>query len=318
MTRFRAPGKAFLWGEFVALRGGPAAVASVGRFVDVSWTAQAGSSWSIESSLHGERIVTLDELLNTPPEGDVLASVVQTLHAGGEALAPSGTLVVDSSMLSSSGHAPVGLGSSAATTAAVTSVLVEPGERAVEFAVEAHRLFQGGLGSGYDVLTACLGGMRTIQARDGHLISSVLDLPDNVCLFLVARSTAPKTPQVIGALNAAGPAAEPILDELASISRELESACRSGQTSEVIEGIQAFSLGEQRLSAVIGVEIVPPSVRELAASLAPLAAACKPSGAGGDALVVVVCLAGCEQSVREVVREAGFRALDAELGVLPF
>jgi len=317
VTRFRAPGKAFLWGEFIALRGGPAAVTAVGRYVDATWTQSDSEGWSIESSLYPTRVTSLPELLDAQPRGDAICAVVQTLNQAGESLASSGTLSVDSSALASSEHSPVGLGSSAATTAAVTSVLLGSGERVVDLAVAAHRLFQGGLGSGYDVLSACLGGTRAIERTEAGLVSRVIDLPPELRILLVAGSTAPKTPSVIEALRRAGPATESILAELEGISRELDASCQKGGASQVIAGIRDFALAEERLGEAIGVEIVPHSVRSLSRAIEPLAATCKPSGAGGDGLVVVACQSEQERTVVESILEAGFRVVEAELGVSP-
>lgn len=309
-----APGKAFICGEFVALDGAPAVVAAVDRRVVVTCRSSQRPHWHVASNRPGEaRTVSLTTLLAADPVGNVLASIAQALAGHGVSLPTGLSLAIDSSALSTPQGRPLGLGSSAAVTVALVAALTDLSSGA-DMALQAHRALQGGLGSGYDVLCSQHGGVITVR-RDGQRNDITPVTPTGgLGIALIIGQTAPSTPSVIRALSAAGTEAQPILAEMALVSRAFAEGVSTAAPRLLIDQLTTFARLEAVLGDCIGAPIVPPGVRALGTELARLGAACKPSGAGGDGLIVALYHQPDESSVRAAVAEHGYAWLEAQIG----
>jgi phosphomevalonate kinase len=135
---FKVPGNLLLLGEFaVTLEGGLGIACAVDRFVTLE--VKKGGKLKIESSHSNDLILyTLNHLFKELP----------TLE-----------IKVDSSPLFKENGDKMGLGSSAAVVSGLTFACLEgiSKEKAFPIALEIHRAFQGGRGSGYDVAASLFG-----------------------------------------------------------------------------------------------------------------------------------------------------------------
>jgi len=313
-----APGKAFVCGEFVALEGGPAIVAAVSRRATARRVTREGDQWRVRSSYAPRaRVVTLAELRKADPQGDLLAAVVQCVSAAGAELPEGCFIASDARRLSDAEERPLGLGSSAASSVALCASLLPFSlrEQVERIAVDAHRAFQGGRGSGYDVIASARGGLSTIE-RDEYgaaRVSRTLG-PPGLRLLLATGTTAPSTPGVIAALEAArGAETAAILRGMRDAASEAALTLAAGSVRPFISAVREFGARECRLADQIGVDIFPEHVRRLARALEAHRGTAKPSGAGGDGLVCVVVPEGEHEAATSAIEEAGLKLLFADL-----
>ncbi len=150
------PGSVLLLGEYAVTRPGGIGVA-VATEPRVEAVATRGA-WQVSGSMGDERFGV--------EAGSLLSSVLDTCGS-----APGWRIHVDSAALAGP-SGKLGLGSSAATAVAVVALLLRliggvrpPPEAVIRSATVAHRAWQGGHGSGYDVATSALGGVVQIQRR---------------------------------------------------------------------------------------------------------------------------------------------------------
>jgi mevalonate kinase len=266
-----APGKLFLIGEYGVLHGHGAVVASVdrrvvGRFVPGATAATPLVKHVVEST--GAYLLESDARL------------------------PDGAPAIDSTALSSS-VGKLGLGSSAAVAAAgVGAMLAAAGcdlddARALAFtlAEHAHRLTQGGRGSGADVAAAIHGGIIYYARRADAVTVRPLDLPDAVELIVFSTGTPSSTIEHVRALEAYTEKQPDLcrtrLAAIGSMSEGFTASCLESDGRGVVEyAMQAYAALDA-LGREIGLPIVTPALAEAAKLAEELGGAAKPSGAGG-------------------------------------
>jgi phosphomevalonate kinase len=205
MRRLTVPGNLLLLGEYAVLEeGGLGVAAAVERRVVVTvkkaeeteitgaW-GTAAAEWKASergsSSLFGAVAAATERILRLRADVDELPRV--HLH-------------VDSSALFGSDGGKTGFGSSAASSVGVSYALLRSSgfgptdalHAAFSAAIEGHRSFQGGRGSGYDVAASAFGG---IGLFTGGTVPSFerLDLPWLGPFGLVRGAAPVRTPQSI-------------------------------------------------------------------------------------------------------------------------
>ncbi|MEM7154947.1 MAG: hydroxymethylglutaryl-CoA reductase, degradative [Myxococcota bacterium] len=284
-----APGKAFLIGEYAVLEGAPSIVTAV----DVRAIAHA-------------------------PRGDArpqISSVVQCAHRRVTAyLQEVGQEYpyVDTGRFYL-GSRKLGLGSSAAVTAAVVGYHLaanglDPRDPAIQqdalaIAIAAHSEAQGGGGSGGDVAAAVLGG--TLHFEQGKA-TPVTPLP-GLHLGFVDSGYAAITSDLVRRVRD-GEKAHPeqyaaAMEVLANASRKFIEAYVLGQDedAEAIQGevldqrfakireaTASHNKGLHMLQAMAGASFVTPEINTIIEQAEALGLAAKPSGASGGDLVVVL------------------------------
>ena len=277
-----APGKAFLIGEYAVLEGAPALVAAV----------------DVRAVAHAPR--------TEPPS---LTAVVRCAHArvaqylearGAEPC--GGAPVVDSGGFTM-GQRKLGLGSSAAVSAAVVGYhLANAGldprdptvrEDALSLALAAHAEAQGGGGSGADVAAAVLGGCLRFQDGKAHPIR----LPEGLVVGFVDAGAPAVTSSFVRQVKDAG-AKQPdayrhAMGTLAGAAEAFfeamraDPADRSGFLAALAEATQQHNRGLRQLAELSGAPILTPAIETVLAQARAEGLAAKPSGAGGGDLVVV-------------------------------
>ena len=136
-----APGKLLIAGEYAVLEGGPALVMAINRRVRASF----GSATTAASALHS---AIADTLALTPLKSAQLKLDSSELFKGGKKL---------------------GLGSSAALSVAAAALLSADdvlAEDVFAAALNIHRHFQAGRGSGFDVAASTYGGVLIHRVGD--------------------------------------------------------------------------------------------------------------------------------------------------------
>jgi phosphomevalonate kinase len=310
-----APGKLILTGEYAVLGGAPALVMAVDRRAvarRVAGTAAAGSPF-LEA---------------------VAAELAARRGAADPAARAARELVVDSSEFYD-GDAKLGLGSSAAVTAAAAAcALAEAGplDRAEVLAVAqaAHAAAQelrGARGSGADVAAAVHGGLIVYEmggaegAGAGAPRVERRSWPAGVRLvpFFTGRSA--DTPQLVAqvaAARAARPAAvDAALAEIAAASRIACDALAAPPERAAAALIAAFGRAGRAVEALAraaGADLVPGCVTAAGGALAPLGGVVKTTGAGGGDLAIgLVPTAIDGTQVTRALIEAGCRPLHLSL-----
>jgi phosphomevalonate kinase len=296
----RAPGKAILCGEYAVLDGAPAIAIAVDRFVSARLGDGAGSPFVEAAIAHAERAL-----------GDAGAPAIARLRAG---------VAVDSTSLYEAGG-KLGLGSSAAVTAAVVGLaFVEAGvgldDRARIFAVAdaAHAEAQGVAGSGIDVATAVFGGAIRFQRAPGQA-PRVAPVPwprDLLVTFLYSGQSA-STPELVARVRRLAER-DPVgyrskMAALTEIAESFSAALERGDAERVVEAAARWQPQLAALGQAADAPIVTPWFEFLAATAAAHRCASKPSGAGGGDLAVVFGLSHHAGTLSRTLHHEGLRPL---------
>ncbi|MBI5480163.1 MAG: hypothetical protein HY906_14955 [Deltaproteobacteria bacterium] len=284
----RAPGKAFLSGEYAMLHGAPAVIVAVNRHARAQLETGAAPGLS----------PFLAELLRRRP-------------------APAGQYpVVDSSALHDASGAKLGLGGSAAVTVAAAGALfaaegqpldaVTVRAELLRLCVAAHRAAQGGRGSGGDVAASVHGGVVRVALHDGDVEVTPAALPAGFTLKLFRLGRPVSTPEMLRTVEALA-AAEGVRH--AALMEALVSAAEDFG-GDPIGALRAQLRRLTALGVAAGVEIVPRAGWALAAAAEAVGGAAKPSGAGGGDLAVALVPSA---RVADFLRFAAASPLDLEI-----
>lgn len=314
-----APGKAFLIGEYAALEGSPAVVLAVQRRMKVRAEVLRIGGWRLLEAAAPERVTSLADLTRAAAEDDLVAAVVRCLNEAHIRLPENLRLTSDRrELLARDGH-PLGLGSSAAAAVALTAVLLAvtgaPRTRVQRLAIEAHRSFQGGVGSGYDVACSMVGGL--IVARPGgdraHVSVESVQLPPGLAVVLAGARPPLSTPSAVARLRESASRTEVrrTLAALADLAERATEALLKPGEERIIESMRRYAVTEAKLGQEIGVTIVTPRTRAVADAIERLGGACKPSGAGGDELVVALVPNDAQEAAISLLAKAGFEPVKA-------
>ncbi len=293
-----------LSGAYAVLRGAPAVVTAVDRYVVANGKHPAG--------------------LETP---EVVAAL-QALAKRGIRLPPGRSVPsFDASALRSDGR-KLGLGSSAAIVVAslweIISHLEElkdhsPSnlrELVFELALSGHRAAQGG-GSGIDVAAATFGGTLVAKKADDRLFLEATPLPPELHFETWAMPSSASTARFIRAvLSLESSAPHRFTETFGSQTRaslQAADALRKEDTGEFL-----FALTQQcHYLAALGdaaeVPIVTPQVRSLWQDVDPQACFL-PSGAGGGDVTLYIGRRPSSPTFRRRAGEAGLQLVDLRLG----
>ena len=298
----RAPGKAVLWGEYAVLAGAPAVVLAVARHAVCELTPSAAYRF-IASGFEAPDSEFRGLPLN-PPNADPAALLGwQVLRAfDGEALAPA-TFRLDTDAFYSEGR-KLGLGSSAALCVAIEGACAHLAGEVPQYerALDAHRRFQGGRGSGIDVAAAFFGGARRFQ--DGTSQPLAIALPERRFVWTgESADTGGRIDRFAAYLNGGNTGA---LDNLAERSERL---CRAPSLDALDD--YADALRQLDRSAGLGIYTDAHRLAEALAKVYKLAY--KPCGAGGGDIGAVFADSSGQFAGFEVAAgAAGLTVLDLE------
>ena len=308
---WRCPGKLFRLGEYAVLEGAPAIVAAVDRAAAVRSTDRADAAIRLQTSLsattHVLRSADGVRLPCTHADAALADAVVNALADAGRLRASGCDTVADSSALSvGAGDRKLGLGSSGAVAAGLTLAwgtwgrTPEPAAVA-EVAVAAHRAFQGGRGSGADVVASVFGGL-TRQARGE--VPQRIAIPAGLQFVALDTGESAHTPSMVSGVRAACVASPEAgrawMARLARLAVEGAAALGEADIDAWLAIVAAYADAEAALGDWAKVPIVSPAVRGAMDAAAEAGWVSKPSGAGGGDVVVAF---GRTQDGVERIRE---------------
>lgn len=302
-----APGKLFLAGEYVVLRGAPALVAAVNRHAHVR-LEDPGAPLAV-TSLAEQCEMRLEALPpDAAPGGDVGAvlAVARTLGGCG------GHLVVDTRAFLEGPH-KLGLGRSAAAIVAATAAwLAARDERARgairTAALEANLRFQGGYGSGGDVAAAVFGGVVEVRRGDGDLKVAPSQLPHGLELVVAWSGAGAHTVPLVAKFASAGTCRS--LSDLGTAAEAAVDAATRDDAEDFCVAVARAGTLLQVVGRDLDLPIVTPALARLMDVAGRLGIAAKPSGAGAGDCAVAFARSPAEAEVlRGAWREAGFLPL---------
>ena len=191
--RVVAPGKVVLFGEYAVLTGAPAAVMAVNAYASVEVSQSQDSNWHFSSA--GFNCEPSRHAGNELPK-DASAGFTATAleHWGYRSLKDSALeptqVRTDTAAFFHRGN-KLGLGSSAAACTATYVALAQRLQRqaTVREALDIHRNWQGGKGSGLDVASCWLGGVIRFQ----NAAAAVLPWPQKLGWQVVWSGTSAAT-----------------------------------------------------------------------------------------------------------------------------
>jgi phosphomevalonate kinase len=332
MVEGQAPGKLLLTGEYAVLRGAPAVAlamggpararvsqAVAGEFRDAqgdqTWPYSLGQGdgvhWHAGDPGQAGRLpaAVLAECLRrwpTPLQSQPLAleldtSAFRRLDADGAPL-------------------KFGLGSSAALVVALTGAVVSalnidatPAQLR-DCCLDAHRAFQGGQGSGVDVLTALQGGL--LLMADSVSRPVPIGWPADLHLVTVWTGHSASTPALIKQFDVfAQQHAQAFADCLAQLvtaAHEAAGAWRSGVSGKILAAVQNYADALRALDVQGDIGIWTREHETLADLAASNGAIYKSSGAGGGDLGYALSdSAEAAAALTEAMTTAGFHVLPA-------
>jgi phosphomevalonate kinase len=305
--RVRAPGKAILAGEYAVLHGAPAIAVAVDRDV----IAKEGPG--LESPF-------------------VAAARAHATAAGAATL---GEVHVDSSALYQGGH-KLGLGSSAAVTAAVVGLAFARGRRPLgesgsaalgapgfagwarralfDVAEAAHAEAQGTRGSGIDIACSVFGGALRFQRHHGAITIAPVTLPPGVLLTFLWAGRPASTPEFIEKIKALAEsdrdAHDAAISRLVGYAHAFAAAITDGDAAALISAADHYGLAMAALGDAAGCPIVTEEHARLADLARRHGGAGKPSGAGGGDLGVAFTIGEeATRALRDDARAAGLTLL---------
>lgn len=310
-----APGKLFLAGEYVVLRGAPALVAAIERRVAVRFDP-GGDALVVESLAEARECVVAD-VAAARDEGDV-GTVLSAARATG---VTAGRVVVDSRAFLDAGR-KLGLGRSAATIVAASAAFLAADREWTKALVRSAALtanadFQQGLGSGADVAAAVHGGIVEVRRTGGDLVVAPSELPPGLELVVGWSGEAAATVPLLERFAAAD--TSPALSELGTVTEAAVSAMNAQDAEAFCAAVRDAARLLRQLGDELGLPIVTPPLARLIEVADAQGIAAKPSGAGaGDCAIAFAHGPSEADALRAAWREAGCIPLDlaiAEEGV---
>jgi phosphomevalonate kinase len=304
-----APGKVVLWGEYAVLSGAPALVMAVNRFARCEVQA-GGADWRIATRGFESAPSTCshDRLLDDLPPGptDNWAALWHALRRLDRHRLPQGArITLDTSGFQHDGR-KLGLGSSAALMVAAYAALARLlGQTPdLEGALDVHRAFQGGSGSGLDVAAAWHGGLVRFQRQDDGVTASPALLSPSLEVRFVWSGQPARTSDHLARLDQwLRESDRAPLRRLGACSEALFAA------SDPLAALPGYVDALRALDDAAGLGIYTTPHRRLARLAIEAGVVYKPCGAGGGDLGAAFC--------QDTLAADRFVTLAREHGFLP-
>ncbi len=314
--RASAPGKLLLLGEYAVLEGAPALVMAVDRRAVAELTTSNDGCSLFAPEVHPEPVAFTLADDGTPLWRDtevasrfvLVAQVMRALTAQGLMPATSFRLRLDSAAFfqHTAGNdgpalAKLGLGSSAAMTTALASVLaagaghvaqLEDRSAWLSTLLQIHRVFQGGRGSGVDVAAAVFGGVIRYRLDQDTPWVTPLTWPTQLQRFWVWSGQSASTSQFLTTLEA-WHARQPEayarhMAELTVIAEAGARAATDGNAVDLRHALAAAGEALHKLGEASKIPIFSAAHRRIGDVVEIAGGSYKPCGAGGGDLGLAV------------------------------
>ncbi len=336
-----APGKLVLSGEYVVLLGAPAVVCALDFCVHCRLSAPPENThgWHFQSlGFDGKSHHDLEELLGDKPPAVqdparlcwyVTHALVETVLQGDSTSLPQNLDVkLDSRACYQRGQ-KLGVGSSAAICVALCgALLILTGHysKAATYALamQAHRAFQGGRGSGLDIAASVHGGCiefsmpRAETKADLPLVKS-LSLPDNGFKTLIwTGKSADKTTHITRFLNwyhsAQPPGARAAVERVMNAAENFVSALSRPESNAWMGPLNDYTTHLKYLDETLQLGIYRGGHRRLDEIATREGVLYKPCGAGGGDIGVAMSISADPlQHFSQAVVQEGFSLLPMEI-----
>lgn len=303
--KLRAPGKLFLIGEYAVLEGGQALVGAVDRYAEVSVEPFAAPAWRDASGT----IPALDGLSSSSLPS-LVEAVISTLVGSGASLA-SVVVSADSSRLN--GAEKLGLGSSGAVCAGLVRALAPglPKDEALAIALRAHRAFQGGRGSGGDVIASSIGGLCVVES--GRLLRRLSTT--SLTMVVIDTGVAANTRALVDQFRVwrtSRPEADSVVAELRQTASSAIDALERRDLAAWCDHIREYAMLERAMTHG-GVDVFAEPVEHAVGLLESAGWAAKPSGAGGGDVIVAFHPSAAPEELDELCRINGLSRIPLAL-----
>ena len=319
-----APGKIVLCGEYAVLDGAPAICMAINRrarakvgavdtdYHTVRTSGYIDGEWRFRTDKNG----SFEWIGSEPPAGglDLLQQVWKTTGIIGEF-----DIKLDTGeFLDPVSHSKLGLGSSAALTAALVTALFDvtsnPGDAGI-LAVKAHRLFQQGRGSGVDIAASLNGGVIEYRMQESGVGRS-LDWPAGLeyAVLWSGRpvSTSEKLRKLDEGRRSGGSGAS--MARLINAAEATAKTWIAGSTAELLAEFHRYVDVLKQFDVDHDLGIFDAGHRELADAAAERNVVYKPCGAGGgDTGIVFATDRQAITDFTDIAGEGGFQLLDVSL-----
>jgi phosphomevalonate kinase len=281
----------FWIGEYAVLFGGPAVVAAVNRYAFAYAEASKETSELKLSSSMSKNEVCVDAsrgIEDSRPEWALLRAVFETLRAAfSDWTPPSGSIHFDSSHLSA--EEKLGLGSSGAVAVLAVKLLggghIQNREQLQTLAFDAHRRFQGGIGSGGDIIASTWGGLQMIRGDKRRAVG----VPENLHVGALYSGTDALTGDLVRKVKQArleDSQVEAILREMGECAANGVRALDEERIERWLTCIERFHGLERELTRASGAPIVSDAVQACVDLAKEAGCVAKASGAGGGDVIV--------------------------------
>jgi phosphomevalonate kinase len=311
-----APGKFVLSGEYAVLDGAPALCVAVDRRARVSIEAHGGDHHVVTAPGFSDatgRFVTGKDGLTWLADGRDF-KLFEAVWNASRPLPGEGSLAVSldtTEFRDAASGQKIGLGSSAALTAAIATALGSlGGTDAAQAAHAAHRRFQGGSGSGVDIACSIAGGIVEYRMADRRAMP--VEWPEGLYYSVLWSGVAAETKGKLERFREQP--ASSSRDELCEASNAMVAALARGKAPEVVAELGEYTRILQRFDEVHELGIFAAGHATLTERAAGEGLVYKPCGAGGGDIGIALAtsrasLASFEQSAARF----GFTRL--ELGI---
>ncbi|RZV39450.1 MAG: hypothetical protein EX272_00590 [Chromatiales bacterium] len=258
-----APGKIVLSGEYAVLSGAPAICMAVQRRAIVTITDSPGAEGAI----------------TTPGYAGVDATAI--IDTVGTKWRQARNVELDTRAFSEQGN-KIGLGSSAALVVALLAAL-ENSSDVFAAALEAHRRFQGGAGSGVDVAAAVHGGLIEYEMQSANVRS--LGWPEGLAMRVLWTGVAASTSAKLDKLAATRE--RPSRAALGESAEHMAKAWRRRNAEDILAGYAAYIDVLRQFSLDHDLGIFDAGHDELTDAALVENLVYKPAGAGGGDIGVL-------------------------------
>jgi phosphomevalonate kinase len=300
-----APGKVLVLGEYAVTEGASALVVSVNRSARVEIEPLDSEDSILHApDIHAEplqfRITERGVQWQTtaPRNLGLFEMIMQDFASAVPVLAKPGAIRLSfctRDFFDHAGKTKLGLGSSAALTVALQRALhrhfLDPQndqsrQRQFLQALDAHRRFQGGLGSGVDIAASVVGGvLRFRSSQDRQLNARSLKWPDALEYCLVSSGRSASTQLMLtdlGRWRESHPRQyETHISRLSELAECGAEAFEKRRISDFLETVAGFAEAMKGLGEMADINIFSAEHRRLATLAKCNQVIYKPSGAGG-------------------------------------
>jgi phosphomevalonate kinase len=311
-----APGKFVLSGEYAVLDGAPAICVAVDRRAVVRIEAHDGPCHTVTApgfSTACGRFTADAGGLSWLADGQDFLLFETVWNASGPSPAEIslGVSLDTTAFREAASGSKIGLGSSAALTVAVATALVSLGGAGLaETAHAAHRLFQGGSGSGVDVACSIAGGIIEYRMEDQR--STPLRWPRSLYYSLLWSGVASATRGKL--VRFSGQPGSRSRDELSAASRAVAALWAGGDAPAIVAGVGRYARALRRFDEVHGLGIFDAGHARLAERATEAGLVYKPCGAGGGDIGVALATSRASlASFEKTAMRAGFTTLESSI-----